>query len=87
MNGVQMRIILTTKEDVTYPLSPRAIVEWEQKFNKGMAKMLSEDQKFEQLFYLAWLLLRNNGHTPKPFGNDFLDTIENIELLTDPSFE
>ena len=47
MNGVQMRIILTTKEDVTYPLSPRAIVEWEQKFNKGMAKMLSEDQKFE----------------------------------------
>ena len=49
--------------------------------------MLSEDQKFEQLFYLAWLLLRNNGHAPKPFGNDFLDTIENIELLTDPSFE
>ena len=71
MNGISVKIQLVDEEPEVFPLKPRAIVEWESKFGKGMAKMLQEDQKFEQLYYLAWLLLRNNGKSPKPFGNEF----------------
>lgn len=88
MNGLQIKVILAEGDvEKVYPLTPRIIVAFEQKFNKGLAKLLAEDQKMEHVFWLGWEALKSNGHIVKPFGADFLDTIKNVELISDPSFE
>lgn len=71
----------------SYSLRPRIIVAFEQKFGKGFGKLLGEDQKLEHLYYLGWETLKANGVVVKPFGMDFLDTIETCELITDPNSE
>ena len=86
MEGISIKVRKTDGEENTYSIRPRAIVEWEQKFNKGLAKMLGEELRFEQLYYLAWVVMRNSGVSPKPFGNDFLDTLAHVELVSDEDF-
>ena len=60
---------------------------FEQKYGKGLAKLLSEDQKLEHIYFLAWESIRNSGQVVLPFGPSFLDTLESVELTTDESFE
>jgi hypothetical protein len=85
MDGLS--IIIKTNDGVegTFSLRPRTIVAFEQKFNKGLAKLFADDQKMEHIYYLAWQTLRDNGKVIKPFGPDFLDTLEKVELTSDPN--
>ena len=88
MDGLKIKVTLADGTvDETFELTPRMIVEFEQKFSKGFGKLLGEDQKFEHIYFLAWLALRINGKGPKPFGLDFIDTLSNAELVTDPFTE
>jgi hypothetical protein len=85
MDGLS--IIIKTNDGVegTYSLRPRTIVAFEQKFNKGLAKLFAEDQKMEHIYFLAWQTLRDNGKVVAPFGPVFLDTLEKVELSSDPN--
>jgi hypothetical protein len=88
MDGLSVKSVTTVNgEDIehTFSLRPRIIVEFEQKFGKGLGKLLGDDQKLEHIYYLAWATLRANGVVVKPFGNDFLDTLKSAELVADPS--
>lgn len=88
MDGLKIKVTLADGSvDETFDLKPRMIVEFEQKFSKGFAKLLGEDQKFEHIYFLAWLALRTNGKGPKPFGLEFIDTLDSAELVTDPFTE
>lgn len=87
MDGLKIKVKLTDGFEDTYSLRPRIIVEFEQKYGKGLAKLIGEEQKLEHIYFLAWLSLRANGKVVKPFGNDFLDTLESVSLTTDPSSE
>lgn len=88
MNGLAIKVVLKEGEvEKVYPLSPRIIVAFEQKFNKGLAKLLAEDQRLEHIYWLGWEALKANGHIVKPFGPEFLDSIVTVELVSDPSFE
>jgi len=88
MNGLAIKVVLNEGDvEKVFPLSPRIIVAFEQKFNKGLAKLLAEDQRLEHIYWLGWEALKSNGHIVKPFGPDFLDTIKNVELVADPSSE
>jgi hypothetical protein len=62
-------------------------VDFEQKFGKGLAKLLGDEQKLEHIYYLGWKSLQSNGIIVKPFGGEFLDTIKSVELVSDPSSE
>lgn len=85
MDGLTVKIKMTDGVEHNFPLRPRIIVDFEQKFNKGMGKLFGDDQKLEHLYYLGWATLRANGIVVKPFGADFLDTISAVELTQDPS--
>jgi len=87
MDGLFIKVKTTDGTDATYSLRLRSIVDVEQKYANGLAKLIGEEQKLEHIYYLGWLALRANGKVVKPFGPDFLDTLEAVSLDTDPNSE
>ena len=87
MDGLFIKVKTSDGETGTYPLRPKSLVAFEQKFNKGFAKLLTEDQKLEHIYFLAWSALKDSGKVVKPFGESFLDTLDSVELETDPNSE
>jgi hypothetical protein len=87
MDGLAVKVKTTDGVEVSYKLTPRIIVAFEQQFGKGMPKLLGEEQKIEHIFWLAWKAQQVNGVVVKLFGPEYLDTIVSAELDTDSSFE
>ncbi len=87
MDGLQIKVKTSDGNEGTYPLRPRALVAFEQKFNKGFAKLLGEDQKLEHIYFLAWNAMKDSGKVVKPWGDGFLDTLDSVELVVDPNLE
>lgn len=85
MDGLSVKTTLVDGTEHTFSLRPRIIVDFEQKFGKGMGKLLADEQKLEHIYYLGWATLKANGIVVKPFGSEFLDTIQAVELVTDPN--
>jgi len=78
-----LKITRASGEVSVHKITP--VVEWafEIYAKKGFAKALLEDQKQSDVYWLAWELIRRSGETVKPFGADFLETLENVEILGD----
>jgi len=87
MDGLSIKIKTNDGVDSVFSLRPRTIVAFEQKFGKGLAKLFAEDQRMEHIYYLCWQSLKDNGRVVKPFGPEFLDTLESVELVSDPNSE
>ena len=87
MDGLQIKAKTTDGVEGIYSLRPRSIVAFEQKFGKGFAKLLSEDQRLEHVYFLAWSAMKDSGKVVKPWGEGFLDTLESVELVVDPNLE
>jgi hypothetical protein len=87
MDGLSIKVVTNDDVEKVYSLRPRIIVDFEQKYNKGLAKLIGEEQKLEHIYYLAWLALKHNGNIIKPFGGDFLDTLKEVSLVVDPNSE
>lgn len=87
MDGLGIKVKVEGGDEKTYALRPRTIVGFEQKYGKGLSKLLSEDQKVEHIYWLAWDSMRLAGVIVKPFGDSFLDTLLHAELVSDISFE
>ena len=86
MDGLGIKVKTIEGSETTYKLTPRVIVAFEQQYGKGMPKLLGEEQKIEHVYWLAWKCMQSNGVIVKPFGPEFLDTIESAELDSDDSF-
>jgi hypothetical protein len=87
MDGLAVKIKTTDGNEVSYKLTPRIIVAFEQNFGAGMPKLLGEQQKIEHIYWLGWKAMQVNGVVVKVFGPEFLDTIVSAELDSDSSFE
>jgi hypothetical protein len=87
MDGLQIKAKTTDGVEAIYSLRPRSIVAFEQKFGKGFAKLLSEDQRLEHIYFLAWSAMKDSGKVVKPWGDGFLDTLDSVELVVDPNLE
>ena len=87
MDGLSLKIVTNDGVDSVFSLRPRTIVAFEQKFGKGLAKLFAEDQKMEHIYFLAWQSLKDDGRVVKPFGPEFLDTLESVEMISDPNSE
>jgi len=87
MDGLRIKVKTSDGQEGTYNLRPKTLVQFEQKFNKGFAKLLTEDQKLEHIYFLAWSAMKDSGKAVKPFGEAFLDTLESVELESDPNSE
>jgi hypothetical protein len=87
MDGLKIKVKTTDGLEGTYSLRPKTLVAFENKYNKGFVKLLSEDQKLEHIYFLAWAAMKDSGKVVKPFGDGFLDTLDSVELETDPNLE
>jgi hypothetical protein len=87
MDGLQIKIKTNDGTEGNFSLRPKSIVAFEQKFGKGFAKLLGEDQKLEHVYFLAWTALKDAGKVVKPWGEGFLDTLDSVELVVDPNSE
>jgi hypothetical protein len=87
MDGLQIKVKTTDGTEGTYTLRPKSIVAFEQKFGRGFAKLLSEDQKLEHVYFLAFCAMKDGGKVVKPWGDSFLDTLDSVELVVDPNSE
>jgi hypothetical protein len=87
MDGLSVKVKTTDGNEVSYKLTPRIIVAFEQNFAAGMPKLLGEQQKIEHIYWLAWKAMQVNGVVVKVFGPEFLDSIVSAELDSDSSFE
>lgn len=86
MDGLAIKVKVAGAEETTYPLRPRTIIAFEQKFNKGFAKLL-EEGRIEHIYWLGWHAMREAGVVVKPFDGGFIDTLEKASLATDPNSE
>ena len=86
MNGLSIFVKLTDGSEHTLKLTPRTLVGFEQKFQKGFAKAL-DDSKFEHIYWLAWTSLNSDGIVVKPFGDGFFDDLEEARLVADENLE
>jgi hypothetical protein len=87
MDGLSVKVKTIDGAEVSYKLTPRIIVAFEQQFGAGMPKLLGEQQKVEHIFWLGWKAQQTSGMVVKPFGPDYLDSIASAELEVDNSFE
>ena len=87
MDGLAVKVKTVDGNEVSYKLTPRIIVAFEQQFGAGMPKLLGEQQKVEHIYWLAWKAMQTNGVVVKLFGPEFLDSIVSAELDADSSCE
>lgn len=55
---------------------------FEQYAKKGFRKAFMEDEKQTDIYWLAWECLRRKGVGVKPFGTDFLETLDSVEVTS-----
>ncbi len=86
MDGLAVKVKMVGGDEAIYPLKPRTIVAFEQKYGKGFAKLI-EEGRIELIYWLGWHSMREAGVVVKPFEGGFLDTVERASLTTDPNSE
>jgi len=69
-------------EALTLPISPRAAVNFERHFGMALSRAISEDGKFEHLYYLAWDCVRLSGRVVKPFDG-WLEEVKSAKFVVD----
>lgn len=68
-----------------YEITPVIEYAFEQYAKKGFHRALMEDQKQSDIYWLVWESIRRSGETVKPFGEGFIETLRNVEVLeSDP---
>jgi len=68
-----------------YPITPLVQYGFEIYAKKGFHKAFIEDQKQSDIFWLSWECIRRSGETVPMFGEKFIETLANVEVLDDES--
>ena len=69
-------------EVLTLPITPRAAVNFERHFGLALSKAMSEDTRFEHIYYLAWDCVRLSGRVVKPFDG-WLEEVKAAKFVVD----
>ena len=77
----KLRVTTTDNTTTDYEITPLIEFAFEQYAKKGFHKALLEDQKQSDIYWLCWEAMRRSGVTVKPFGEQFLETLKNVEVL------
>jgi hypothetical protein len=84
----KLKVTLTDGAIHEIQVTPRLEWAFETYAKKGFkAAFITEDTRQTDLYWLAWEGLRINGHSPKPFGEGFLDQLKEVEVLGDDPLE
>ena len=77
---IQLKITRVSGEVDTIKITPVIEFAFEAYAKKGFRKAFMEDAKQSDIYWLAWESLRRSGISVKPFGQDFLETLEKVEV-------
>jgi hypothetical protein len=80
---IKLRITRTDGQVGDYPITPLVQYGFEIYAKKGFHKAFIEDSMQTSLFWLSWECIRRSGETVKPFGEQFIETLANVEVLED----
>jgi hypothetical protein len=82
---IKLRITRTDGTVGDYPITPLVQYGFEIYAKKGFHKAFIEDSMQTSLFWLSWECIRRSGDTVPMFGEDFIKTLANVEVLDDNS--
>ena len=77
---IKLTITRVSGEVDEIKITPVIEFAFEQYAKKGFRKAFVEDEKQSDIYWLAWEALRRSGVSVKPFGQDFLETLESVEV-------
>jgi len=69
------------------PITPTLECAFDNYAKKPFHKAFIADQKQSDVYWLAYEGLRRAGHSPKAFGEGFLDTLKSVDVLDDDPLE
>lgn len=79
---IKLTIKRVTGEVDECPITPVIEYAFEQYAKKGFRKAFLEDEKQTDIYWLAWECLRRKGIGVKPFGADFIETLDQVEVVS-----
>ena len=84
---LQLKITRVSGEQDTVKITPVIEFAFEQYAKKGFRKAFLEDEKQSDIYWLAWEALRRSGVSVKPFGQEFLESLEEVavEVVDNPN--
>ena len=77
---IKLTITRVSGEVDEIKITPVIEFAFEQYAKKGFRKAFVEDEKQSDIYWLAWEALRRSGVSVKPVGQDFLETLESVEV-------
>lgn len=78
-----LKIIQTDGTTTEQRITPAIEFAFEQHMKIGFHKAFREREQQSDLFYLAWECLKRAGVTVKPFGAEFVATLDSVEVVED----
>jgi hypothetical protein len=79
--ATSLKITLQDGTVSEYEITPSIQYAFEQYAKTGFHKAFRENERQSDVFWIAWEALRRNGHTVKPFGDQFIDTLKDVEVV------
>lgn len=68
-----------------YEITPAIEYAFENYAKMGFHKALIELQRQSDVYWLCWEAIRRSGESLPPFGDKFLETLKNVDVLeSDP---
>jgi hypothetical protein len=81
----KLRVTTTDNATAEYEITPLLEYSFEQYAKMGFHKALLQEQKQSDIYWLCWEAMRRSGVTVKPYGEGFIETLKNVEVLdSDP---
>ena len=78
-----LKITQTDGNTTECKVTPAIEFAFEQHHKIGFHKAFRDREQQSDLYWLAWECLRRSGVTVKPFGIDFVTTLESVEVVED----
>jgi len=76
-----LKITKASGEESIHEISPAVEYAAEQYWKTGFNKRFRDEDRKSDLYWLAWECLRRSGETVKPFGEAFLETLKEVEVV------
>jgi hypothetical protein len=77
----KLKITRANGEITEHKITPGVEYAFELRRGMGISKALREDEKQSDIFYIAWECLRRANITVPTFGNEFIDSLDSVEVL------
>ena len=81
----KLKVVRADNSVTEYEITPLLEYSFELYAKMGFHKALIENQKQSDIYWLCWESIRRSGETVKPYGEAFIETLRNVEVLdSDP---